>query len=104
MQKIEQVTGRGIPLVLDYIEGSDFEEILSTGTPVPPGVSLAILIDLLRGLQAAHDAVDEEGRHAGLVHGDVSPPNVLVGRDGVARLADFGNSRFVSLNTSWRAS
>jgi eukaryotic-like serine/threonine-protein kinase len=85
-------------LVLDYIEGSDFEEILSTGTPVPPGVSLAILIDLLRGLQAAHDAVDEEGRHAGLVHGDVSPPNVLVGRDGVARLADFGNSRFVSLN------
>jgi hypothetical protein len=85
-------------LVLDYIEGSDFEEILSTGTPVPPGVSMAILVDLLRGLQAAHDAVDEDGRRVGLVHGDVSPPNVLVGCDGVARLADFGNTRFVSLN------
>jgi hypothetical protein len=85
-------------LVLDYIEGSDFEEILSTGTPVPPGVSLAILIDLLRGLQAAHDAVDEDGRRVGLVHGDVSPPNILVGCDGVARLADFGNTRFVSQN------
>jgi hypothetical protein len=85
-------------LVLDYIEGSDFEELLSTGTAVPPGVSLAILVDLLRGLQAAHDAVDEDGRPIGLVHGDVSPPNILVGCDGVARLSDFGNTRFVSAN------
>ena len=83
-------------LVLQYIEGTSLEEI-SFGRRVPPGVLLSILIDVLRGLQRAHEITDEEGRWLGLVHGDVSAPNVLVGTDGVARLTDFGSARFTGL-------
>jgi serine/threonine-protein kinase len=41
-------------------------------------------------LHAAHELTDEEGRSLRLVHRDVSPQNLLVGVDGVAKLADFG--------------
>ncbi|HMC95362.1 MAG TPA: serine/threonine-protein kinase, partial [Polyangia bacterium] len=83
-------------LVLQYIEGVSLEEI-SFGRRVPPEVVVTILIDVLRGLQRAHEIGDEEGTWLGLVHGDVSAPNILVGVDGVARLTDFGSARFTAL-------
>jgi serine/threonine-protein kinase len=46
--------------------------------------------DVLQGLVAIHEATDEKGRSLELVHRDISPPNVLVGADGVARVLDFG--------------
>jgi serine/threonine protein kinase len=84
-------------LVLDYVEGTDLEELLAGGARLPPGVLVTVILDVLRGLQAAHDVIDERGRRVGLAHGDVSPPNILIGVDGVARLADFGNARFTEL-------
>jgi len=82
-------------LVLDYVHG----EALSTlcrfqakekkeQLPLPMAVS--IVLDMLQGLAAIHDATDEKGRSLSLVHRDVSPPNVLIGADGVARVLDFG--------------
>jgi serine/threonine-protein kinase len=50
----------------------------------------AILVNVLDGLHAAHEAKDERGAPLDLVHRDVSPQNVLVGVDGVARVLDFG--------------
>ena len=64
---------------------------------------MTILLDVLRGLNGAHDLMDEDRRWLGLVHADVSPPNVLVGVDGVARLTDFGSARFTALGESGRA-
>jgi serine/threonine-protein kinase len=59
-------------------------------TPVPIPIAVRILIDTLEGLHAAHEAVGDGGRPLGLVHRDVSPQNVLVGVDGLARVLDFG--------------
>ncbi|MET0595340.1 MAG: serine/threonine-protein kinase, partial [Polyangiaceae bacterium] len=53
-------------------------------------IACAIVADALHGLHAAHEAKDERGKPLGIVHRDVSPQNVLVGTDGMARLLDFG--------------
>ena len=89
-------------LVLQFVEGTNLEE-LSFGRRVPPEILVPILLDVLRGLQSAHELSDDQGKWLGLVHGDVSPPNVLVGTDGVARLTDFGSARFTALGETGQA-
>jgi hypothetical protein len=79
-------------LILDYVAGVSLTDVLGGERRPPPAVIVSIMIDVLRGLEAAHNLRDAHGRLLGLVHGDVSPPNVLVGADGVARITDFGSS------------
>src|SRR5262249_16643787 len=57
---------------------------------LPPALAVRIVLDACAGLHAAHELVADDGRPLGFVHRDVSPQNVLVGVDGVARLTDFG--------------
>ena len=81
-------------LILDYVEGTSLSELLGDDRRAPAPVVIAIILDLLRGLQHVHEIVDGQGARLGLVHGDVSPQNVLIGVDGAARLTDFGSARF----------
>jgi serine/threonine-protein kinase len=90
-------------LVLEYIEGASLADLLADHRRLPAPVVVTVLLDMLRGLQRAHDLLDEQDRFLGLVHGDVSTHNVLVGSDGVARLTDFGSARFTA-NTALRQS
>jgi serine/threonine-protein kinase len=81
-------------LVMDYIEGASVGELLveaaRRGEAAPAGVALRICVDALAGLGAAHDLTDYHGAPMGIVHRDVSPQNIIVGLDGVARVSDFG--------------
>ena len=52
-----------------------------------------ILTDALAALDYVHGARDPAGRSLCLVHRDVTPGNLLVGYDGVTRLADFGAAK-----------
>lgn len=83
-----------LELVLDYVEGCTLVDLLRTTTQAKSSpdarAMLRIVLDAAAGLEAAHRARGEDGRLLGLVHRDVSPQNVLVGLDGVARLTDFG--------------
>ncbi len=81
-------------LVMDYVEGESLSRLVSTirkqHAVISPRIVVAILAGALHGLHAAHEATDERGAPLDIVHRDVSPQNILVGVDGVARVLDFG--------------
>ncbi len=80
--------------VMDYVHGETLARLMrasrGAGTPIPLNIISAIMRDVLNGLHAAHESTDEHGKPLSVVHRDVSPQNVIVGADGVARVLDFG--------------
>lgn len=84
-------------LVMDYVEGPTLAKLLakvvSTGDRIPTPISIRIALDALAGLHAAHELHDEQGRLMNVVHRDVSPQNILISVDGLARITDFGVAR-----------
>jgi serine/threonine protein kinase len=84
-------------LVMEYVPGESLQDLIARtnrlGQRVPPAIAVSIVCGILQGLQAVHDATNEAGEPLGIVHRDVSPENILVGRDGIARLLDFGIAR-----------
>ena len=93
---LDVVASKGdVLLVLDYVEGEALSTLCRAQAKekrdlVPIPIAIGIMQDVLHGLLAIHEATDEKGRPLDLVHRDISPPNVLVGVDGVARVLDFG--------------
>ncbi|WP_437900505.1 serine/threonine-protein kinase [Sorangium sp. So ce124] len=84
-------------VVMEYIAGESLSSLLREagrrGAQVPQPIGSAIIAGALAGLHAAHEATDEEGAALQIVHRDVSPQNILVGEDGIARVLDFGIAR-----------
>jgi serine/threonine-protein kinase len=90
-------------LVMDYVHGESFATLLkraqATDIAIPTKIVVGIALDLLYGLHAAHEARSERGDALGIVHRDVSPQNVLVGADGIARVLDFGIAKAAAMRT-----
>ena len=81
-------------VVMEYVRGESLSRLLraevGSGRRVPLPIASAIVIGALHGLHAAHEATSDRGTPLGIVHRDVSPQNLLVGIDGLARVIDFG--------------
>jgi hypothetical protein len=81
-------------VVMDYVQGESFARLMRQARtqkePIPQPIIAAIMVGVLHGLHAAHEARDEQGEPLRIVHRDVSPHNVLIGIDGAAHLIDFG--------------
>jgi serine/threonine protein kinase len=93
---VDVVASKGdVLLVLEYVHGESLSTLCRTQARdrrehVPLDIAVGVMLGVLQGLDAVHEAMDEQGRPLGLVHRDVSPPNVLVGADGLTRVLDFG--------------
>jgi eukaryotic-like serine/threonine-protein kinase len=86
-------------LVMEYVHGASLSQVLralrGANEAVPLSIVAAIVVQVLFGLHAAHEAKGESGGLLDVVHRDVSPQNILVGVDGVVRVADFGIAKAV---------
>lgn len=58
--------------------------------PLPHSIAARIAADACAGLHAAHEALDSEGHPLGVIHRDVSPPNILISVQGQVKVTDFG--------------
>jgi eukaryotic-like serine/threonine-protein kinase len=81
-------------LVMEYVQGETLANLVrasrSHGERIPPAIAISIVVGALLGLHAAHEATNDRGERLDIVHRDVSPQNIIVGVDGVARMLDFG--------------
>ena len=81
-------------LVMEYIDGVTLSALirrcLKTNRPLPLQIVVRIGAQVADGLHAAHVLRDMDGREMRVVHRDLSPQNILIGYDGVARVTDFG--------------
>ena len=84
-------------IVMEYIEGFDLKHIMEhmreTNAIFPLGVAIYIILQVCAGLGYAHSLTDPDtGKPLGLIHNDISPPNILIGRYGEVKVSDFGLS------------
>jgi eukaryotic-like serine/threonine-protein kinase len=90
----------GVFLVMDYVEGESLSGLVrllrDQNQRLSPRLIARIMNDALAGLHAAHELRDTQGQLVGLVHRDFSPQNILLGIEGVTRLADFGVAKAAS--------
>jgi serine/threonine-protein kinase len=81
-------------LVQEFVHGAPLHWLLNKTRQlkerIPVDIAVAIASQVLSGLHAAHEMVDEMGVPLHVVHRDVSPQNVMIATDGTARLLDFG--------------
>jgi serine/threonine protein kinase len=81
-------------LVMEWVEGDALSKLSyaveEQRASFPPGIAVKILSDVCAGLHAAHELHDRSGEHLEVVHRDVSPHNILVDAQGVAKVIDFG--------------
>jgi len=77
-------------IVMEFIEGETLAERLKRlGAPMPAKEALEIFRQALRGLAFAHSQ--------GVIHRDIKPSNIMLTRDAVAKLTDFGIARAVGV-------
>jgi serine/threonine-protein kinase len=95
--------GGTLYLAMEWVDGETLGSIMKAafaGSGVPLPIALKLVVEACAGVHAAHELRDDDDRLLGLVHRDVSPPNILVSYDGVVKLADFGVAKSMESNNA----
>lgn len=81
-----------LALVMEFVDGVSLYQALSErpGRPLPLATALLVTTEILRAVDYIHRQRDAEGTAMNLAHGDISPSNILLSREGEVKVSDFG--------------
>jgi len=82
-------------LCMEFVDGLNLREFILAhdrppGRPIPIPAAVRICAKIFSALDYAHDRAEDDGRPLHIVHQDISPPNILLSREGEVKLTDFG--------------
>src|SRR3954464_578634 len=88
-------------IVMEYVDGVDLKALLEwrrrINRRVPIAHGLYMILEICKGLAYAHEVHNPEtGGLMGIVHRDISPPNVLISKQGEVKVVDFGLAKATS--------
>jgi len=88
-------------IAMEYIDGPDLSKLLGAALRarrlVPPHLAARIVLDAATALEHSTEARDADGNPLNIVHRDISPQNIMLRRDGVTKVVDFGIARAANL-------
>lgn len=89
-------------IVMEYVDGVPLSHFIACANrdavAVPEALAVHLVSRIARGLAYAHHFRDDAGRSLDIVHRDVCPRNILVTREGLAKLSDFGIAKAVHMS------
>jgi serine/threonine protein kinase len=88
-------------IVMEYVDGIDLKALLDwrrrINKRIPVAHSLYVIMEICKGLSYAHELTNQDNEAPlGIVHRDVSPPNVLMSKQGEVKVVDFGLAKATS--------
>ncbi|HET6283530.1 MAG TPA: serine/threonine-protein kinase [Polyangia bacterium] len=88
-------------IVMEFVDGVDLKALTEwrrrIGRRIPIAHTLYIVMEICKGLSYAHEMVNQDtGKPLGIVHRDISPPNVLISKQGEVKVVDFGLAKATS--------